>query len=857
MLSHISFGEGKKTLAILIPTPDLNRDLLLKHYVRPLENLGVPPTEIIAFNLEQNDQGKSPVAIIRPCLAKLEKIVKNQGIRDVLICDSDYFKTLCKIRKTSPYYGYPIKTTWSNVTGFVCSNYRSLFFNPAAQSKIAFSLQAAVKHMHNKGGMFDEQILTKCSYPTTEKEIIQTLESYQHKPAITCDIETYSLKLDKAGLATISFAEDKHTGFAFSIGDNRTIRHYLKEFLTNYQGTLIFHGSPYDCKILIWELFMEHPKDYQGMLEGLHILFRDLQDTKILAYLALNTTANLSLKLKDLAFQYTGNYALDDIGDITKYSPAELLTYNMTDAVATWHVYDLYHEVIVQTQKSVYEELFLPTLKTITQMELCGMPLNLGKVLVTEQILDDIYRSHYQAIMGNDIVIGFNDVLRDKKAELANKKLKKLRKTRDDFLDVGFNPGSPNQLAFLLYKHLKLPVLGTTDTGQPATGGKILKALIEQIKGSKKFNQTYIELLQHIVELGEASKILTTFIPAFKNNTITKEGWEYLHGSFNLGGTKSGRLSSSDPNLTNIPSTGTQYAQPIKECFQVPPHTTPEDPNGWLMVGADFEALEDKVSALQTKDPNKLKIYTDGYDGHCLRAYSYFGDKMQNIQSDNVQSINSIAQKYPDLRQNSKSPTFLLTYMGTYHGLMKQFGFSLAVARRIEKNYHDLYAVSDQWVMDRIHEAGRTGYVELAFGLKLRTPMLPKVIIDSDSMPYQAHKEIKTAGNALGQSYGLLNSRAANEFMQRVWQSKYATRILPICQIHDSQYYMIENTLGCLQWVNNNLIECMQWNELEAIQHPTIKLTAKMEVYYPDWAHPIPIPNQVSLQELKAILRTI
>jgi len=489
-------------------------------------------------------------------------------------------------------------------------------------------------------------------------------------------------------------------------------------------------------------------------------------------------------------------------------------------------------------------------------MELCGMPINLGKVLTTEHKLDDIARKHTDAIMSNPIIIAFNDVLRALEAEKANQTLKVLRKTANDFLGLEFNPNSNKQLALLLHDHLGLPVLDTTATGAPSTSGKSLKGLKERIKKSRKWKgKGYESLIDDILELHEVSTILNTFIPAFKDNSISKQGWQYLHGCFNLGGTKSGRLSSNDPNLTNIPSTGTQYAKDMKTCFQTPPGPTEDSPTGWLMVGADFRSLEDMISALQTKDPNKLKIYTDGYDGHCLRAHKYFGEQMLDIDPNSVDSINSIAQKYGKLRQDSKSPTFLLTYMGTWHGLMKQFGFSKAVAKQIEADYHELYAVSDEWVMDRIREAGVTGFVELAFGLKLRTPILPQVVLDSDSIPYQAHKEIKTAGNALGQSYGLLNTRSGNEFMERVWSSKYATGILPICQIHDSQYFMIWNTLGCLKYVNDNLIECMQWNKLEAIQHPTIKLGATLEVYYPDWSNPISIPNNQSIKQLKALLQ--
>lgn len=599
---------------------------------------------------------------------------------------------------------------------------------------------------------------------------------------------------------------------------------------------------------------MKHPRDIAGMLEGLHIMFRNLEDTKILAYLALNTTTTISLKLKDLAFEYTGNYALDDIDDITQYSLEELLEYNITDGVGTWYVYEKYRETVREIQEDIYQTLFLPALKAITQMELCGIPINLGRVLVLERQMEDIYNQHHAAIMDHPIIDELTQLLREKEAVKANKKLKKLRKTADDFGQFTFNPNSDIQLAFLLYDLLGLPVLGKTPGGANSTSGKTLQALIERIQNSKKWKE-HTKLVEDIIELHDVAKILSTFIPAFKENTIAKEGWSYLHGGFNLGGTKSGRLSSSDPNLQNIPSTGTQYAKAVKECFQAPPHTSNQYPKGWLLVGADFFSLEDKVSALQTKDPAKLKIYTDGYDGHCLRAFYYFGDRMPDINPDSVESINSIAEKYPDLRQMSKSPTFLLTYMGTWKGLMKQFGFTKKVALQIEANYHELYAVSDEWVMERVREAGKTGFVELAFGLRLRTPILPQVVLDSDVIPFQAHKEIKTAGNALGQSYGLLNTRANNAFMERVWKSKYATKVLPCMQVHDSQYYMIENTLGCLKWVNDNLIDCMEWNELEPIQHPTIKLGAELEIFYPHWAEPITVPNRQSLTELRELLK--
>ena len=135
------------------------------------------------------------------------------------------------------------------------------------------------------------------------------------------------------------------------------------------------------------------------------------------------------------------------------------------------------------------------------------------------------------------------------------------------------------------------------------------------------------EILQALIDFAAVDKILTAFIPAFKDAVYSKkDNWHYLIGNFNLGGTVSGRLSSSNPNLQQLPATGSKYAKVIKSCFQAPP--------GWLYCGLDFNALEDHISALTTKDQNKLKVYLDHYDGHCLRAYAYMADQMPDITDD-------------------------------------------------------------------------------------------------------------------------------------------------------------------------------------------------------------------------------
>lgn len=221
----------------------------------------------------------------------------------------------------------------------------------------------------------------------------------------------------------------------------------------------------------------------------------------------------------------------------------------------------------------------------------------------------------------------------------------------------------------------------------------------------------------------------------------------------------------------------------------------------------------------------------------------------------NVEEINSIEITDKPIRDKSKAPTFLLTFGGSWVGLMKNCGFSEEEAKSISNNYHELYKESDEWVKDKLNQACKDGYVTLAFGLKLKTPLLHKSILGNTSTLYQAESEARTAGNAVsGQSYGLLNNRAAIAFMKKVWKSKWRYDIKPVALIHDAIYLLIKDNIECLEWVNNNLIEEMSWQKLPEIQHDEVKLKANLEVFYPSWANPIELPNYASQSELQHVI---
>lgn len=221
----------------------------------------------------------------------------------------------------------------------------------------------------------------------------------------------------------------------------------------------------------------------------------------------------------------------------------------------------------------------------------------------------------------------------------------------------------------------------------------------------------------------------------------------------------------------------------------------------------------------------------------------------------NVLEINSIADRYPDQRQKSKAPTFALTYQGTFSTLMTNCGFSEEEAKNIERQYHELYKVSDDWVREKLLMAEQTGYVLGAFGLRVRTPMLKQSLMRTRATPKQAEAEGRTAGNALGQSYGLLNSRAAMEFMSKVRKSIYRNDIKPCAQIHDAQYYLVRNNPETIEWVNRHLVEAVRWQELPDIQHDEVKLGGQLSIFFPDWATEITVPNGATKKQIKELAK--
>ena len=559
----------------LLILSDGNPDEIKRYYCDPL---GVTDFQIAKI---WKYKKKTPVTDIKTCLQEqVYPKITTYTPNYVLVADSEYFKVMAKVTKPDAYIGYFFGDTFKFL---YVPSYKQIFYHPEeTKEKITRALDSIKASEQGKYCSPGSNIIKDEYYPSTTKDIAVLLKSLANRPILTCDIETYSLKHVDAGLGSICFCWDKHSGCAFKIdkssdSKNQEVRDLLKEFFINYKGTLIFHNIAFDVTVLIYQLFMKDVLDQEGLLNGLDIMLKNWEDTKLMTYLCTNSCSGNNLSLKYQAQAYAGNWAQDEISNIDKIPEEELLRYNLIDGLSTWFVYEKYKDTLVaEKQDKLYREIFKPTTKDIIQMQLTGIPLNYDKVLEAEQKLNDDKNQALSVITANKYVIQFKEVLNQEAVDKYNSTHKKQITLAD--VDESFNPNSGIQIKKLLYDLIKLPVINLTESKQPATDGDTLKALLNHTT-----DKDVLGLLQALIDYSAVEKILSAFIPTFKKATPASDGRRYIYGNFNLGGTVSGRLSSSKPNLQQIPATGSKYAKLIKSCFQAP--------KGWLWVGLDYASL--------------------------------------------------------------------------------------------------------------------------------------------------------------------------------------------------------------------------------------------------------------------------
>lgn len=544
-MNAITFDDDSTNKVCILTTSPLAREPIETAY---LNTSYLYPKDVVAIQVHKKQGAKkTPVTEIKEFIKdELLPTILDSNIEYLLCTDPEYFKQLTGLKSAESNIGYVCDCSFGSWKVLYLPTHKAIFYDP---EKVVAKIKTALSALHqHRNNVYIHPTLTKTEayYPKTAKEVELALTRLlKMNVPFTCDIETFSLKHDTAGIGSISFAWSSQEGFAFAVDLNQEaeqIRWHLNDFFRNNTQKVIFHNIAFDAYVLIYQLYMSDILDTEGLLSGIDIMLKNWECTKLIAYLATNSCAGNDLSLKQLTQKHAGNYAVD-VKDITQVDVSELLEYNLTDALATWFVYNEYYpKMVADDQLDIYESLFKPTTVDIIQMQLTGMPLNMETVKEVKQQLQASYDDALKRIHNSPQVMYFNTLIRSQWVTNKNATYKKKRVTVLDAPHLVYNPNSGPQTQELLFEVLGLPVLAYTASKQPATGGEALKTLIPLAT-----DPDIKDLLSAMVDYKSVDKILTSFIPAFESASLGPDGWHYLFGNFNLGGTVSGRLSSSNP----------------------------------------------------------------------------------------------------------------------------------------------------------------------------------------------------------------------------------------------------------------------------------------------------------------------
>jgi len=635
---------------------------------------------------------------------------------------------------------------------------------------------------------------------------------------LVIDFETLGVRAENAEIYSVAITNPYNLKTIVFKWERRFTSKF-KELIKD--KTLIFHNALFDMKMIITNMFMNSNRDLYGMRNGIMWLKENVKidDTMLMVYHCNNNTQMNELSLKFNALKYTGVYAID-VTDIAKaldkgiITEEQVLEYNATDTIATALLYKEYLGKLVREDVTDIYEKSIESIYYLIETMIVGLPLNKDRLIEVEKKL-------LEELSFIEEILYF-------------------------YIDDSFNPGSSKQLSKLLYEVFEFPVLEKTDSGQPATGGEILKTLLNYTE-----NKDIKKVLIALKDWKDIEKILTGFIEPFKRYYFSRNNTHWLTGNQKLGGTKSGRLSSNEPNLANLPS-NSKYGKLIKSIFQAP-----ED---WLFCGSDFAALEDRIVANLSEDPMKIGVFTKGIDGHSLNAAGYFREELESrgifIDMNDPESINSVKKLAKDLRQESKTYTFGMNYGQLAPGMAKKQGIPLEKAEKIVQGYQDTYKVMIAWNESNKEFMNKNGYVRGCWGHKIKTPLIAMSVINSRITPSQVKAEFRTANNAITQSYGILTTVAGSRFQDLLEKSEFKYDIFLINQIHDAIYMIAKNEPEVIKWLNDNLISTMCIMDEPKLIDAPVKLEAELDIGK-SWDKQETLKNNISLSDVKEKIGTL
>ena len=485
-----------------------------------------------------------------------------------------------------------------------------------------------------------------------EEEIKKICDYFRTKQILCLDTETTSTSPINAELVGLSFAVKEFEAFYVPIPAEREkaleIVNIFKPIYEDPNITKVGQNLKYDLEVL---------RNYNVHLQG------PLWDTMIAHYLIQPELRHNMDYMAEVYLNYKTIHIDELIGpkgrnqrSMRDLSPTLVYEYAAEDADVTLR---LKNKLESELKRFECEELFytieMPLMPVLAEMEMNGVCLDTASLKETSTILTNRLKEIEHRIY-----------------ELAGK---------------SFNIASPKQVGTILFDDLKIiDKPKKTKTGQYVTSEEVL----QQLKNKH-------EIVADILQYRGLTKLLGTYIDTLPNLINKHTG--HIHTSFNQAVTATGRLSSSDPNLQNIPIRG-EDGKEIRKAFVPEP--------GCLFFSADYSQIELRVMAHLSNDENMIEVFREGKDLHAATAANIYKKPIEEVTRDE--------------RSKSKRANFGIIYGITVFGLAERLNISRDEAKQLIDGYFATFPQVHDYMEKAKQEARQKGYVTTLFGRRRYLP---------------------------------------------------------------------------------------------------------------------------------------
>lgn len=557
----------------------------------------------------------------------------------------------------------------------------------------------------------------------TKKEFEALLDRLSRAEVTAIDTETTSLNYMQAEIVGISVAIVSNEAYYIPLMheydgvpkqlDREYVLQKLKPWLEDKEAKKIGHNLKYDSHIFANHGIELNGTDFDSMLESYVLNSTATRHN-------LNAVAKRYLNLDTTSYEDVAGKGAKQIG-FNQVSLEDAIHYAAEDADVSFQLHQTLHPKLMEINSlaKLYTDMEAPLLKVLQTIERNG-------VLIDESMLQ-------------------------KQSDQFAITLKELESKAYSLAGAEFNLNSPKQLQEILYDKLSLPILKKTPKGQPSTAESVLQRLAADFP-----------IVQTILNYRTTAKLKTTYtdkLPLMVNQDTGR-----VHTSYHQAVTATGRLSSSDPNLQNIPIR-TVEGRRIRQAFIAP--------KGFQILAADYSQIELRIMAHNSQDPGLLDAFQAGLDIHQATAAEIFAVDLQSVSAEQ--------------RRSAKAINFGLIYGMSAFGLTRQLGITRGDAQEYIELYFARYPKVKEY-MDAIrNQARESGFVETVFGRRLYLP-------DIDSRNYQRRQYAeRSAINAPMQGTAAdIIKKAMIDLEQRLVAESINAKI--IMQVHDELVLEVEDS---------------------------------------------------------------